>query len=85
MSGYTLARVRFEIILAPDAVEQLRSLPAHIRSKVRDALEVRLRNEPKRVSRSRILQHHPEFLERIRQARAAVSEGRGVRLEDVAE
>jgi PHD/YefM family antitoxin component YafN of YafNO toxin-antitoxin module len=31
------------------------------------------------------LEHHPEFLERIREARAAVAAGRGVRLEDVAE
>ena len=49
-----MARVRFEISLAPGAVEQLRSLPAHIRSKVRDALEVHLRYEPTRVSKSRI-------------------------------
>jgi mRNA-degrading endonuclease RelE of RelBE toxin-antitoxin system len=45
--------VRFEIILAPGAAEQLRSLPAHDRSKVRDALEVHLRYEPSKVSRSR--------------------------------
>jgi PHD/YefM family antitoxin component YafN of YafNO toxin-antitoxin module len=31
------------------------------------------------------LEHHPEFLERIREARAAIASGRGVRLEDVAE
>ena len=49
-----MARVRFEIILAPGAAEQLRSLPAHDRSKVRDALEVHLRYEPTKVSRSRI-------------------------------
>jgi mRNA-degrading endonuclease RelE of RelBE toxin-antitoxin system len=46
--------VRFEIILAPGAALQLRSLPAHDRSKVRDALEVHLRYEPTKVSRSRI-------------------------------
>jgi mRNA-degrading endonuclease RelE of RelBE toxin-antitoxin system len=46
--------VRFGIILAPGAVEQLRSLPAHIRSKVRDAQEVHLRYQPTKVSRSRI-------------------------------
>ena len=46
--------MRFGIILAPGAVEQLRSLPAHIRSKVRDALETHLRYEPTKVSRSRI-------------------------------
>ena len=46
--------MRFEIILAPQAVTQLRSLPAHIRSQVRDALDTHLRHEPTRVSRSRI-------------------------------
>jgi mRNA interferase RelE/StbE len=46
--------VRFEIILGPDAVAQLRSLPAHVRSKVRDALETHLRHEPTKVSKSRI-------------------------------
>ena len=46
--------MRFEISLAPGAAEQLRSLPAHDRSKVRDALEVHLRYEPTKLSRSRI-------------------------------
>ena len=31
------------------------------------------------------LEHHPEFLAQIREARAAVAAGRGVRLEDLAE
>lgn len=44
----------FEIILAPEAVNQFQSLPAHIRSRVRDALETHLRHEPTRASRSRI-------------------------------
>ena len=46
--------MRFEITHAPGAAEQLRSLPAHDRSKVRGALEVLLRFEPTKVSRSRI-------------------------------
>jgi mRNA-degrading endonuclease RelE of RelBE toxin-antitoxin system len=46
--------VRFEIILGPDVVAQLRSLPAHVRSKVRDALETHLRHEPTKLSKSRI-------------------------------
>ena len=29
------------------------------------------------------LEHHPEFLRRVEDARAAIREGRGVRLEDV--
>ena len=44
----------FEIILAPDAVKSLRRLPAHIRAEVKDALEVHLKHEPTKVSKSRI-------------------------------
>ena len=29
------------------------------------------------------LEHHPEFLNRIREARAAIEAGRGIRLEDL--
>ncbi len=46
--------MRFEISLAPQAIAQLRSLPAHVRSQVRDALETYLRHQPAKVSRSRI-------------------------------
>jgi mRNA interferase RelE/StbE len=44
----------FEIILAPAAAKSLRKLPAHDRAEVRDAIEVHLRHEPTKVSRSRI-------------------------------
>lgn len=53
-SGYILARVRFEIVLAPEAVADLRSLDAHQRSSVQDALETHLRHEPRKTSKSRI-------------------------------
>jgi mRNA interferase RelE/StbE len=46
--------VRFEIILAPQAIAQHRSLPATVRSQVREALETHLRYEPTKISRSRI-------------------------------
>ncbi|MCI0586110.1 MAG: type II toxin-antitoxin system RelE/ParE family toxin [Planctomycetes bacterium] len=46
--------MRFEIVLAPTAVRELRALPAYERAQVRDALERHLRHEPRRVSRSRI-------------------------------
>ena len=46
--------MRYEIILAPAAVEALRELPAHVRGRVRDALERPLRHEPAKVSKSRI-------------------------------
>lgn len=46
--------MRWEIILSPEAVEDLRSLPARHRANVRDALEGHLRFGPTKVSRSRI-------------------------------
>ena len=46
--------MRFEIVLAPAAVKALRSLRADIRARVRDAIELHLRHQPKRLSRSRI-------------------------------
>jgi mRNA-degrading endonuclease RelE of RelBE toxin-antitoxin system len=44
----------FEIILAPEAAKSLRKLSAHLRAEVRDAIEVHLRSEPTKVSKSRI-------------------------------
>ncbi|MGO9273104.1 MAG: type II toxin-antitoxin system RelE family toxin [Terriglobia bacterium] len=46
--------MRHEIVLSPEAVEDLRNLSAHLRSAVRDAMETRLRHQPTRVSKSRI-------------------------------
>jgi mRNA-degrading endonuclease RelE of RelBE toxin-antitoxin system len=46
--------MRHEIILAPEAVDDLGRLKANVRSAVRDAIERHLRHEPTRVSRSRI-------------------------------
>jgi mRNA interferase RelE/StbE len=53
-SGYNLARMPFEIVLAPEAVEDLRRLTASVRATVRTALETHLRHEPRKTSRSRI-------------------------------
>jgi len=44
----------FEIILAPEAIEDLDGLKANIRATVRDGLETHLRREPTKSSRSRI-------------------------------
>jgi mRNA interferase RelE/StbE len=44
----------FEIVLAPEAIEDFRALKANVRSNVRDALETHLRDEPMKTSRSRI-------------------------------
>ena len=46
--------MRYEILLAPEAVEDLKSLQANHRAKVRDAIERHLRHEPRKESRSRI-------------------------------
>jgi mRNA-degrading endonuclease RelE of RelBE toxin-antitoxin system len=46
--------MRYEIILAPEAVEDLQRLPVRERSTVRDAIERHLRYEPEKVSRSSI-------------------------------
>lgn len=48
------AEMPFEIVLAPEAVEDFRSLKANVRANVRDGLEIYLRDEPARTSRSRI-------------------------------
>jgi len=46
--------MRFEIVLAPEAVEDLRKLKPVLRTAVREALETHLRHEPTKTSRSRI-------------------------------
>jgi mRNA-degrading endonuclease RelE of RelBE toxin-antitoxin system len=46
--------MRFEIIVAPDAVASIRRLDARIRSEVTDHIEAHLRHEPRKVSKSRI-------------------------------
>jgi mRNA interferase RelE/StbE len=46
--------MRYEIIFAPEAVQDLKRLSARDRSIVRDEIEKHLRHEPERTSRSRI-------------------------------
>lgn len=46
--------MRFEIILAPEAAEDVRRLKANFRATVKAALERHLRHEPRKTSRSRI-------------------------------
>jgi len=46
--------VRFEILLSPDVGAQLAALPAHARAEVRDGIELHLRYEPTKLSKSRI-------------------------------
>src|SRR5437588_12137172 len=57
--------MRYEIILADEAVEDLKLLKASIRTELRQALETHLRYEPRKVSRSRIKRlrglRHPQY------------------------
>ena len=46
--------MRYEILLTPGVAEAYKKLSAPIRSQVRDALEIHLRHEPTKVSKSRI-------------------------------
>jgi mRNA interferase RelE/StbE len=46
--------MRFEIILAPEAVEDLKQFKANTRGAIRVALETHLRHQPEKISRSRI-------------------------------
>ena len=44
----------FAIVLAPEAVEDLKRLKAAVRGSVKEAMETHLRHEPEKTSRSRI-------------------------------
>jgi mRNA interferase RelE/StbE len=46
--------MRYEIIFAPEAAQDLKRLSARDRSIVQDAIEKHLRHEPERTSKSRI-------------------------------
>ena len=65
--------MRFEIVLAPEALEDLQGLKANIRAEVRSAMERHLRYEPTKVSRSRIKRlrgvSRPQFRLRVGEVR----------------
>jgi mRNA interferase RelE/StbE len=46
--------MRYEIILALEAVEDLLGLKANVRASVQEAMELHLRHEPTKISKSRI-------------------------------
>ncbi len=46
--------MRYEILLGPEAVEDLQSLKANVRAEVRDAIDRHLRHQPTKTSKSRI-------------------------------
>ena len=65
--------MRFQIILAPEAVQDLKHLSAHDRATVRDAIEAHLRHQPTRTSKSRIKRlrgiSRPQFRLRVGEIR----------------
>jgi mRNA interferase RelE/StbE len=65
--------MRYEVVLAPQAAEAYRALPAYRRAAVRDGLERHLRHEPTRVSKSRIKRlrglRQPQYRLRIGEVR----------------
>jgi len=46
--------MRYAITLAPEAANDLKKLAARVRAEVRDAIEIHLRHQPTRTSKSRI-------------------------------
>ena len=63
----------FLIVLAPEAVKDLRRLTANVRTIVRSALETHLRHEPEKTSRSRIKRlrglRRPQYRLRVEEIR----------------
>ena len=53
-SSYILARMRHEILLSPQALDDLKRLPADLRAFVKAGIEAFLRSEPEKISKSRI-------------------------------
>ncbi len=53
-SGYNIARMKYEIFFAPEAVQDFKRLSATERSTIKEAIEKHLRYEPQKISKSRI-------------------------------
>ena len=74
--------MRHEILLAPQAVEDLRNLKAFERATVQDALETHLRHEPTMASRTRIKRlkgiSRPQYRLRVEDVRVFYDVGEGV-------
>ena len=65
--------MKYEIILAPEAVQDMKRLKAHDRAEVKDALERHLRHQPAKVGKSRIERlrglNHPQYRLRVGEIR----------------
>src|SRR5512134_2054740 len=68
-----MARMKHEIILAPEAAQDLKRLKPHTRAEVKDALDRHLRYEPGKASKSRIKRlrglSHPRYRLRVGEVR----------------
>lgn len=57
--------MRHEIILSPEAVQDLKLLDAYQRAKIKELIEVHLRHAPTKMSKSRIKRlrglRHPQY------------------------
>ena|SRR5437762_12439190 len=65
--------MRFDIVLAPEAAEDLTRLKANVRAEVHTAMQVHLRHDPGKTSRSRIKRlrgvRRPQFRLRVGEVR----------------
>jgi mRNA-degrading endonuclease RelE of RelBE toxin-antitoxin system len=65
--------MRYSIVLAPEAIDDLKKLKANIRAEVKDGLEKHLRHEPTKVSKSRIKRlkglKRPQYRLRVNEVR----------------
>jgi len=61
--------MKYDITFAPEAVDDFKRLTAGDRSTIRGAIEIHLRHEPKKVSKSRTKRlrgvSHPEYRLRV--------------------
>ena len=61
--------MEYEIILSPQAVQDLKSLDTYYKTKVKELIEIHLRHTPMKVSKSRIKKlrglRHPQYRLRI--------------------
>ena len=60
-----VAIMRYDIVLAPEAVEDLENLKANVRAAVRDGIEQHLRHKPTKVSKSLREFSHPQYRLRV--------------------
>jgi len=74
--------MRHEIYLAPEAVDDLRRLPAHVRAEVTAAIETHLRHTPTVTSKSRIKKlkrvNDPQYRLRVGEVRVFYDVDEGV-------